>query len=350
MKLDWEEIEKGITEELQKTASLEKEAYVGAAAAALARLLGPLARGAARHVAAPVVGGVINNVGVPVAKTIAKHPFISAAAGATATPYLAEQYAPEWHQKALENSGIYSGANDVQRGIRGVAEGVGLAKDTVSGAAGLASEGAGALADLSGASTTPAKPGDGVVENLARAREGARGFFDASKGALKDFRGFLTDTKSKMSDLFNSANTGLSSALSGMGDYGKYLPLGLGILGGGLGGYLLSRKKKNDLTGTPQSVVNINLGGRRGGLLDYDPSGVGSLSSIKMGSITDALASAAGRRMADKVLNNAVGVPAQEPVRHTDPRAIELTSKHPEIAEMLKNEQTKAYLEKLLEE
>jgi hypothetical protein len=41
---------------------------------------------------------------------------------------------------------------------------------------------------------------------------------------------------------------------------------------------------------------------------------------------------------------------ANKPVEDRKEKEIELTSKYPEIAEILKNEQNKAYLERLLKE
>lgn len=69
----------------------------------------------------------------------------------------------------------------------------------------------------------------------------------------------------------------------------------------------------------------------------------------KKASIVDAFAGAAGRKMVDNVLNTAIA-PTDNPAEaHAKEKEIELTSKYPEIAEMLKNEQNKAYLEKLLQ-
>ena len=326
MKLDWTEIQKGVDEELQKSAALSKEA--GAYDKAL--LYGGKALGA-----------------------MAARPKTLAAAGALATPYIGEKIlSPETQSRYLDNSSLYSLANTGQRFIRGAGALGGAAYDVANSGAGAAGELSGAMADfLPG--TPKGKPGDGLVEGIQRTGTGIKNLFSNLQGGVKGFREGLQNVKGQLGSLYDSANTGISSALSGMGDAGKYLPLGLGLLGGGLGGYLLSRKSNKGTGGypqLPQSVVNINLGGRRGGLLDYDNAGVGGLSSIKAGSITDSLASAAGRRMADKVLNKAVGTPGIESRPVQDPRAVELTSKHPEIVEMLKNEQTKAYLEKLLKE
>jgi hypothetical protein len=345
MKLDWTEIQKGVNEELEKSSSLNKEAFAGNMAIGAGRLLGGAARWAAPY---------LKKMVAPVGKFVVNNPKTTALGGAMAVPYAGEKLlSPEDQARFLENSSLYSLANTGQRFVRGVGALGGAAYDAATSGAGAAGELSGAMADfLPG--TPEAKPGDGLVEGIQRTGSGVKNLFTNLQGGVKGFREGLQNIKGQLGGLLDSANTGISSALSGMGDAGKYLPLGLGLLGGGLGGYLLSRRGNKGAGGypqLPQSVVNINLGGRRrGGLLDYDDSGVGGLSSIKMGSISDSLTSAIGRRMADKVLNNAVGAPGPEAQPAQDPRALELTSKHPEIAEMLKNEQTKAYLEKLLKE
>jgi hypothetical protein len=67
----------------------------------------------------------------------------------------------------------------------------------------------------------------------------------------------------------------------------------------------------------------------------------------KKATLVDAFAGAAGRKLVDNVLDSAISEKA-EPSKSE--KEIELVSKHPEIEKMLKNEQTKNYLEKLLQD
>lgn len=72
----------------------------------------------------------------------------------------------------------------------------------------------------------------------------------------------------------------------------------------------------------------------------------------KKAGIVDAFAGAVGRKAVDSVVNAATPTAADvaAAAQKAKEKEVELTSKYPEIEHMLKNEQNKAYLEKLLKE
>jgi hypothetical protein len=120
--------------------------------------------------------------------------------------------------------------------------------------------------------------------------------------------------------------------------------------------------------GNLRPIINVNLAKPKT-LFDLPAGEFGSLSSPNTGKsfldtfnkvgqlnkksdiVTDALARAAQMRIANKVIDSvsspdkATPQPAPE-----EAKKIEIVSKYPEMAEMLKQEENKAYLEKLLKE
>jgi hypothetical protein len=97
--------------------------------------------------------------------------------------------------------------------------------------------------------------------------------------------------------------------------------------------------------------------------LTPDPGTVSAISSprpyaspIKQASIVDSFEDAVNRRIANSVLNqvtktNALGfsiAPEDKPIVEKHPKEVELTSKYPELDELLKDERNKSYLKKLL--
>lgn len=71
----------------------------------------------------------------------------------------------------------------------------------------------------------------------------------------------------------------------------------------------------------------------------------------KKSGIVDAFAGAVGRKAVDSVVNAATASAADAAIaQKAKEKELELTSKYPEIEQILKNEQNKAYLEKLLKE
>jgi hypothetical protein len=111
--------------------------------------------------------------------------------------------------------------------------------------------------------------------------------------------------------------------------------------------------------GQPQ-FMPPQQGGRS--LLGVNPAGVSTLTSPKIGpmnnikfanAIYDPLIWAARNRVANHVLNevtktNPLGMSEATKTTQENPKQLELVSKYPELEELLKDEQNKAYLNKLL--
>jgi hypothetical protein len=443
MNIDWNELKKGLNEELEKTASadLEKEAIWGSEFIAPVlkgiRAIGPMmtrgARAAAPYVASGIEGAgnmagragdalnsglgaglqgigragealegaanvandfVINNnvIGksVDAAKAIGsggvdltgkaisgagelagKIPYKLRAAGlAAATPSIVEAISPETDKKLMNDDGYLSTLYRLPGNIAGFGKGMlsagGMVKDTVTG---LAQGGADIVEGLN--PLTSGQPAEASTNpstfsgNMERLRTNAKDIINtgtAGTGRLKDFMNW---GKNSVRDLYNTGTEGINNYLGGMGDMGKYIPAIGGLLAGGLGAYLLSRNKNRDYRGGGYGggmpAININLGGLQGkrmppGFLDNDPTQVQSWDSYKYGSllkgadIMDSLSSAVGRRVADKVLNSAVGASKTEPSHREHPKTLEITSKHPHMSKLLKNKKNKEYLENLLKE
>lgn len=152
----------------------------------------------------------------------------------------------------------------------------------------------------------------------------------------------------------------ITKGVGGFMDSAKSLaPIGLAALFGGSGG-----------GGAPQQqgVVNnyVNTNANRPSYLTPNPGTVSALSSPREYSqpnfkqadaIFDSLGDAVKRRIANSVINevtktNPLGLPSEE-VRHKasvkSPQELEITSKYPEMQELLKDEQNKAYLQRLLQ-
>jgi len=138
-----------------------------------------------------------------------------------------------------------------------------------------------------------------------------------------------------------------------MNTVGKYAPIamaGLAALSGG-GNKNQQQMGYNPYTGPrPRSILNTT---------QMDPHSLGAPQMFeeklaaylqKKSGIVDAFAGAAGRKAVDSVLSAAATPAVDQAAQHAKEKEVELTSKYPEIEHMLKNEQNKAYLEKLLKE
>jgi hypothetical protein len=153
----------------------------------------------------------------------------------------------------------------------------------------------------------------------------------------------------------NSAYDKASKAVDGIGGFLEgakgLLPLGLTALlgGGGAKGSAYGQGADNSLA---------SMLGRKPNILDYNTSDVHTLSNPSIGynmpkigekraDITDLVAKAVQQRAINNVLDK-VTTPTQENVSDSERKKVELTSEHPEIANLLKDEHNKAYLEKLL--
>lgn len=152
----------------------------------------------------------------------------------------------------------------------------------------------------------------------------------------------------------NSAYDKASNAVDGIGSFLEgakgLLPLGLtALLGGGAKGSAYGRGADNSLA----SIL-----GRKPNILDYNTSDVHTLSNPSIGynmpkigekraDITDLVAKVVQQRAINSVLDK-VTTPTQEAADNNEHKKVELTSEHPEIADLLKDKHNKAYLEKLL--
>jgi hypothetical protein len=154
----------------------------------------------------------------------------------------------------------------------------------------------------------------------------------------------------------NSAYDKASNAVDGIGSFLEgakgLLPLGLTALLGGGGG------AKGSAYGQGANNSLASMLGRKPNILDYNTSDVHTLSNPSIGynmpkigekraDITDLVAKAVQQRAINSVLDK-VTTPTQETTENNEHKKVELTSEHPEIADLLKDKHNKAYLEKLL--
>jgi len=141
---------------------------------------------------------------------------------------------------------------------------------------------------------------------------------------------------------------------------GKYAPLamaGIAALGGG------NKARQSPMYALPyngprpQSIINPSSDPHslaapqmfQESLAGTPQPYQGKLASYveKTSGVMDAFAGAAARKAVDNVFNAAVTPEQPAPAEHKE-KELEITSQYPEIAELLKDEQNKAYLQKLL--
>jgi hypothetical protein len=143
-------------------------------------------------------------------------------------------------------------------------------------------------------------------------------------------------------------------ATSAMNTVGKYAPLamaGVAALSGGGNKNQQQQMGYNPYRGPrPQSILNTTT---------MDPHSLGAPQMFteklaaylqKKAGIGDAIATAASRKMLDSVFEATTPPPVDRMAQQAKEKEVELTSKYPEIENMLKDQQNKAYLEKLLKE
>lgn len=155
----------------------------------------------------------------------------------------------------------------------------------------------------------------------------------------------------------DAANAGRSigSGVSNMvgeaaGTVGKYAPLAMAGLAA------LSRGGNRP----PQQMMYNPYGPKPRSILDTTQMDPHSLAAPQMfaeklaaylqkkAGIADAVAGAASRKVLDSVFDSSAHPMVDPVLQQQKEKELELTSKYPEIEQMLKNEQNKAYLEKLL--
>jgi hypothetical protein len=132
-----------------------------------------------------------------------------------------------------------------------------------------------------------------------------------------------------------------------------------GLLGGAPG-LLSGLLSGSGASGRPEQSLGYLLPSQHGGVSSLkNPLSVYNPAQpiFKRAGIMDDVADAARKRMVNSVLNevtktNPLGVdsPRQQSTSHNSEKEIQLVSEYPEIKEMLKNEENKAYLERLLKE
>jgi hypothetical protein len=113
-------------------------------------------------------------------------------------------------------------------------------------------------------------------------------------------------------------------------------------MGGGANGGGQPNINVNVPDNTPRSVLN------------YDTTGVTDLDNMYSGTtkrafVVDSLARAVQGRLANSVIDELTGQPkAEEP--KPSAKELEISSKYPEMAKLLEDEQNKAYLQRLLKD
>lgn len=141
-----------------------------------------------------------------------------------------------------------------------------------------------------------------------------------------------------------------------MDNVGRFAPLAMGALI--LPSLMNKNRQQQGAPGQPV-VVNNYLGGQRPNILSAR-QGVNSLTDPlpKMGEfnqkkadvITEALATAAKRRMANKVLDIVSPEDLEGKAKEKQhPDEIEVVTKYPEIAKLLEDKENKAYLDRLIQ-
>jgi len=139
----------------------------------------------------------------------------------------------------------------------------------------------------------------------------------------------------------NAAREGISSAID---TAGQYLPQALGMLSG---------TGRSSIPGMPRGPLSINVSKSTptmfsGALRGVNTMGEGlKLGAEKQADIFDAVGGVALRRTINKALDTA-SAPAKLEAPHE--KELEIVSEYPEMAQLLKDKQNKAYLERLLKE
>lgn len=157
-----------------------------------------------------------------------------------------------------------------------------------------------------------------------------------------------------LAKLYNTGNKAFSD-IGDMMESGKsLLPLGLSAL--------MSGKNRNAIPqGNQMDLLQSVLGGKKN-ILNYDTMDPRSLTSPSLGygvpkvaekkaDISDLMAKAVQQRAINSIIDNTLlSGPKKTPEQPKSEKELELVAKHPEMNELLKDEQNKAYLEKLLKE
>lgn len=171
-----------------------------------------------------------------------------------------------------------------------------------------------------------------------------------TRNLLEDLPGFKAlyaadDFTDFLKKLPEHIETGIKNVF---GDYGK-LALPVGILG-----FLALTHLFRGQKGGGAQNININLGGSTAPAM-FTSSGVRSMSDREVVAmqkeadmVTDALANAVKNRLANKVIDKVIAEPAS--AEQKEDKQLEIVSKYPEMAALLKDEQNKAYLERLMKE
>jgi hypothetical protein len=285
---------------------------------------------------------------------------------------LIEKYAPETHKEWLEQSGkgflppLYKWMDNSRH-----------AHDFVVDSARVGSKAMDAGGEILGEvmNATGAPEATQAMDKATSSTPGLKqvsNSIDSFGREAKNAGGWLPWVRQKGQELYNAGVQGISNAVGGQA--GRFIMPALGVGALTLGAnYLLGGNKKRRYTGThgQAPVVNVNIGGGGGqnpGMLNYSRSGVQSLSAPanltssygmdnKYGmdmvkhafDVTELLTKAVQQRAINKAIDKFQEVPTQTESTPAE-EEIEITSKYPEVAKLLKDEQNKAYLDRLLKE
>jgi hypothetical protein len=355
MKLDLLSLEKGINEELSKQA--DAAIYNPSTTFSSPANTGPVYRDG-------LVTGLLD--WSPEIGAALTGPWGWGVLGAGKLQGLIEKYAPETHKQWLDNSGwIYRGLNNMRH-----------SHDAAVGVSRVGSKAIDAGGEILGEAinATGAPEAMKAMTNATSSTPGLQQVgdkIDSFGREAKNAGGWFPWLRQKAQESYDTGVKGISNALGG--EAGRYLmpALGTGALVLGAN-YLLGGNKKRRYAGAhgQAPVINVNVGGggQNPGMLNYSRSGVQSLgapvnlsSSYGMDNkygmdmvkhafdVTELLTKAVQQRAINKAIDKFQEVPTQTESTPAE-EEIEITSKYPEVAKLLKDEQNKAYLDRLLKE
>lgn len=287
---------------------------------------------------------------------------------------LIEKHFPDTHKEWLQQSGkgflppFYKWMDNARQaygtavggsrlGSAGLDVGVDFAEDVVK-----ATGGPEATQALDNASKNSTPTMQGLTNNLRSVQQ-----------EYKGTGGPINYIKNLLSTRYDKVVQGVSDRI-GEGA-GRFLvpALGAGALILGANSLFGGRNKRNRFGGSGQApVVNVNVGGaqqQQPGFFNYNRAGVQSLGSpvnvtssygmdnkygmdmVKHASgVTELLAKAVQQRAINKAIDKFQEVPAHDAKETSPEEEIEITSKYPEVAKLLKDEQNKAYLDRILKD
>jgi hypothetical protein len=213
----------------------------------------------------------------------------------------------------------------------------GQAIDTVSSAA---------KALTGGAPTTPTAPSKGIGQTMSEGLTKGKDFFDAL-GAAPDKAEFLLKR-------FPGSLGKLKQTWDNMGAAGH---IATPLIGLGITAILAHYFNKQNQTRYPMAggqPININIGGKPVHPM-FENSGVGTFNKYsedhtkEANLVVDSLTNAVKNRIANKVIDDVV-TPEEKYKQQQKEKELEITSRYPEMAKLLEDDKNRLYLERLLKE